>query len=189
MRAVMLSINPVFCMKILNREKRLEFRTRIPKLELPYKCYIYCTQPHNYQERLWILNDRERRHTKPIAKMFGAKEVGGAFLGNGKVIAEFTCDYVLGHCEMANADIAEQQGKMKREDILKYSKGKEVFGLSIFDLRIYKEQNEITEFYKACNKPPFYDCAKCADYGEQTCFALKRPPQNWCYVERKEREK
>lgn len=181
MRAVMLSINPVFCMKILNGEKRLEFRTRIPKLELPYKCYIYCTKPKSKFD-FGLCIDNESFGLIAKCNYNYAQEHEMPIL-SGKVIAEFTCDYVLGHCEMANADIAEQQGKMKREDILKYSNGKEVFGLSISDLKIYKEQNEITEFFKTCNKPPFYDCAKCADYGEQTCFALERPPQSWCYVE------
>lgn len=41
---------------------------------------------------------------------------------NGKVIGEFVCDYILQRCEMANADIAEQQSCVRREDIyFKYS--------------------------------------------------------------------
>lgn len=55
----------------------------------------------------------------------------------GKVIGEFVCDSIISHCEMANADIAEQQGCIKRENLLEYSNGKELYGWHISDLVIY----------------------------------------------------
>lgn len=43
-KAVMLSILPKWCAKIASGEKTIEVRKTKPKLETPFKCYIYCTQ-------------------------------------------------------------------------------------------------------------------------------------------------
>lgn len=48
-KAVMISIRPKWCEKIANGEKTIEVRKTRPKLETPFKCYIYCThgkRPH-----------------------------------------------------------------------------------------------------------------------------------------------
>ena len=43
-KAVMISIRPKWCEKIASGEKTIEVRKTRPKLETPFKCYIYCTQ-------------------------------------------------------------------------------------------------------------------------------------------------
>lgn len=43
-KAVMLSIRPKWCEKIINGDKTIEVRKTRPKLETPFKCYIYCTK-------------------------------------------------------------------------------------------------------------------------------------------------
>lgn len=65
MKSVMLSIRPKWCEKIACGEKTIEVRKTKPKLETPFKCYIYCTQ-------------------SGVAL--------GAWGKHGKVIGEFTCD-------------------------------------------------------------------------------------------------
>ena len=82
-----------------------------------------------------------------------------AYTCGGKVIGEFVCDYILSHCEMANADLAEQQSCVRREDIYRYSGGKEVFGWHISDLVIYDKPKQLSE------------------------FNINRAPQSWCYVQ------
>lgn len=42
-KAVLLSIRPEWCEKILSGEKTVDIRKTRPKLEPPFKCYIYCT--------------------------------------------------------------------------------------------------------------------------------------------------
>ena len=42
-KAVLISIRPEWAKKILSGEKTLEVRRNRPKLETPFKCYIYCT--------------------------------------------------------------------------------------------------------------------------------------------------
>ena len=59
---------------------------------------------------------------------------------------------------MANADIAEQQGCIRREDILEYAGYGEAYGWHISDLQIYDEPKELS------------------------AFGISRPPQSWMYV-------
>ena len=109
---------------------------------------------------------------------------------------------------MLNADIAEEQSCVLREDILKYSNGKEVFGWHISDLVIYDKPKELSEFYtidneaiKKCehrervyNNPNYtngalllgsYICNKDESDWCEKCKTkpLTRPPQSWCFVE------
>ncbi len=171
MKSVLISIQPKWvelikkCIGYENRrplyKKRLDLRKSAPKP--PFKAFIYETQGRT--ETPWI--DEDGHHI---------------FKGKGQVIGEFICDYVVRHCEMANADLAEEMSCVSREDILKYSNGKEVFGWHISDLVIYKKPRELSEFCKPCNDryDPMYGsyCIYCDRRNK-----LTRPPQSWCYVE------
>ena len=177
-KAVMLSVRPKWCAKIIIGKKTMELRKSVPKLEVPFKCYIYCTSGHPYISVKGGNLDRDAVRTNTVGRC------------NGKVIGEFVCDYILQRCEMANADIAEQQSCVRREDIyFKYSEeGKHyIYGWHISNLRIYDEARELTEFRRAC--PNSWYCESCAMYWENngTCgnesLYIKRPPQSWCYVE------
>ena len=44
MKSVLISIQPKWCELIANGKKTVEVRKTRPKLETPFKCYIYCTQ-------------------------------------------------------------------------------------------------------------------------------------------------
>ena len=76
-KAVMLSIRPKWVEKIANGEKTIEVRKTRPKLDTPFKCYIYCTLP-KYPHEDFIATDYPRPQ----------------FYGGGKVIGEFTCDAI-----------------------------------------------------------------------------------------------
>ena len=174
-KAILISIRPKWCEKIIVGRKTMELRKSVPKLEVPFKCYIYCTMP-------------ETRDPHNILELHGVD--GKIRKANGKVIGEFVCNYILQRCEMANADIAEQQSCVRREDIyFKYSEeGKHyIYGWHISDLLIYDEPRELTEFRRAC--PNSWYCESCAMYWENngTCgnesLHINRPPQSWCYVE------
>ena len=47
-KSVLISIRPKWCEKIVNGEKTIEVRKTRPKLQTPFKCYIYCTMDHPY---------------------------------------------------------------------------------------------------------------------------------------------
>ena len=42
MIAVLISIRPKWCEKIISGEKTIEVRKTRPKMDTPFKCYIYC---------------------------------------------------------------------------------------------------------------------------------------------------
>jgi predicted transcriptional regulator len=45
MKSVLLSIKPVWCSKIVLKEKTVEVRKTKPEgVKPPFKCYIYCTK-------------------------------------------------------------------------------------------------------------------------------------------------
>lgn len=92
-KAVLISIRPEWAWKILNGSKTVEIRKTRPKMNPPFKCYIYCTQS---ADMLWILKERERYlHPDKIADVFKAAKCGGAYRGNGKIIGEFVCDDIF----------------------------------------------------------------------------------------------
>ncbi len=180
-KAILMSIKPKWCELIASGKKTVEVRKTRPKLETPFKVYIYATEPRSKNDLGLCLDngkvglvyrwnyDYARKHKMPIL--------------SGKVIGEFVCNAIISHCEMANADIAEIQGCIKREKLLEYSNGKELFGWHISDLVIYDKPRELREFYHACTQPSGTDCAICLDRAVQKCWQITRPPQSWCYVE------
>ena len=173
-KAVMISVRPKWCEKIIIGRKTMELRKSVPKLEVPFKCYIYCTSGHPYISVKGGNLDRDTVRTNTVGRC------------NGKVIGEFVCDYILQRCEMANADIAEQQSCVRREDIyFKYSEeGKHyIYGWHISNLKIYDTPKESSKFPR-----PFENCIDkvCDEFGCASCENgghIKRPPQSWRYVE------
>lgn len=197
MKSVLISIKPKWCELIASGKKTVEIRKSKPKRDVPFKCYIYCTKD---KKTLFFPILTQKLLTKEPVEPYVVNRCG-----NGKVIGEFICDYILGHCEMANADIAEEMSCVKREDILKYSNGKEVYGWHISDLKIYDKPKALGEFCTVDNeavqkcenrvqsyhqftdtgyiKNGFY-CEETTDWCNKCKVKpIKRPPQSWCYVE------
>lgn len=181
MRAVLISIRPEWCEKIANGRKTLELRKSFPRQKTPFKCYIYMTSGN---------------------ASYPAMKNGAPYIvhnnGGQVVIGEFLCDYILHGCHMANADIAEVQSCVRREDIFQYSNGKAVYGWHISDLKIYDKPKELSEFFYPCEKHKYPYCFDCEHglqagdkrpldgmrYYDVSCGNwLKSPPQSWCYVE------
>lgn len=175
-KAVMLSIRPKWCEKIANGEKTIEVRKTRPKLDTPFKCYIYCTQPR-YPHEDYIETD----YPKP------------KFYGGGKVIGEFMC-YATIPISVEYSDPSHRMAQrdfpftgMTDKQIIDYlGNGKMGYGWHISDLKIYDKPRELREFKKS-NRDCFYadlGLAKrdCPDCKNSECF-LERPPQSWCYVD------
>lgn len=182
MKSIMLSIQPKWCELIASGKKTIEVRKTRPKLETPFKCYIYCTKSKEIMFNVF-LNEPE-------------KEV--EYL-SGKVIGEFVCDRIdkLHHCihGVYSLDLNEQNVQenlttcLTVGEVYEYGKGKPLYGWHISNLEIYDKPKELGEFYKVGKK-------EACIYGKRTClysritdfckrceFELTRPPQAWCYVE------
>lgn len=165
-KAVMISIRPKWCEKICRGEKTIEVRKTRPKLETPFRVYIYCTLP-KYPHEDFIATD----YPKP------------QFYVGGKVIGEFICDRIYGLAPLNHApDDVEQQACLTREEIVRYLKGVG-YGWHISDLKIYDRPKDLGEFERP------YECDLCTAKWASECNAchgngkIKRPPQSWCYVE------
>lgn len=191
MQSVLISIKPKWCELIANGEKTIEVRKTRPKIETPFKCYIYCTQEKYKGRYLHTSNLKGRllfweNPNDCLISVQPENYIYKAYSCKGKVIGEFVCNGIIRNCEMANADIAEQQGKNRREELLKSSCGKELYGYHISELKIYDKPKQLEQF-KKYNRTCEYsdlgfaipDCEKCLN---KSCF-LQRPPQSWCYVE------
>lgn len=170
-KAVMLSVRPKWVEKIANGEKTIEVRKTKPKLETPFKCYIYCTLP-KYPHEDFIATDYPRPQ----------------FYGGGKVIGEFTCDRIYELAPLNHApDDVEKQTCLTREEIVNYLKGTG-YGWHISDLRIYDTPKELIEFYtwekcKSCSKSGYESTACIYDENCMIPAAITKAPQSWCYVE------
>lgn len=193
-KAVLISIRPQWCQKIASAEKTIEVRKTRPKLETPFKAYIYCTMP-----------DAKDPHN--ILELHGAD--GKIRKANGKIIGEFTCDWIQSfdsaYSEWAYAvapsgsvmpmhetkalELCQKDGCLSDDDVLSYFGDEDwkAYFWHIADLRIYDQPRELTEFRRACQNSWY--CESCAMYWENngTCgnesLQIRRPPQSWCYVE------
>ena len=124
-KAVLISIRPKWCEKIADGEKTIEVRKTRPKLETPFRGYIYRTKgtvPH-------IINGKWVK----IA-------VGGT------VVGEFVCDKIYELAPLNHApDDVEQMACLTREEIVQYLRGIG-YGWHISDLRIYNHPRKLWEF-------------------------------------------
>ncbi len=169
MKAILISIQPKWCELIASGKKTVEVRKTKPKLDVPFKCYIYETQGRT--ETPWIDEDGHE-----------------IFKGRGQVIGEFMCDKIV-QFENSLYDEALRETVSRScvtmYDLLVYlGKQDYGFGLHISDLVIYDKPKELSEFERAC-PDNVYSCAMCrhSDYTGMRCTPITRPPQSWCYVE------
>ena len=189
-KAVLISIRPKWVEKIANGEKTIEVRKTKPKLDTPFKCYIYCTLP-KYPHEDFIATDY------PRPQFYG-----------GKVVGEFTCDQIIDAWwdyvpdaitrEVTGGNLEALDGiGMTDEELFSYvgdSMRGHCYGWHISDLRIYDAPKKLGEFWRDCLEyselsTNCWSCENvCGDGDETDCntdgrLYLHRPPQSWCYVE------
>jgi hypothetical protein len=203
MKSVLISIKPKWCELIASGKKTVEVRKTKPKLETPFKVYIYATEPRYKKDLGLCLDDGKvgliykwnyeyaRIHKIPIL--------------SGKVIGEFVCDRIDGfnvpypayfhECDSRTRKIL-QSACLTPMDIHRYNGVHATYGWHISDLIIYDQPRGVTGFYHYCGDDPkcdgcellYYSNTECGKeefccsnmYG---CKHLERPPQSWCYVE------
>lgn len=188
-KAIMLSIRPKWCEKIVNGEKTIEVRKTRPKLQTPFKCYIYCTMDHPYISVSCGELDKLNYRTNTVGRC------------NGKVIGEFTCDRIY-KIDKDSTDFLFKAGglsvykqaaekkcglcvAMTDDELHGYLGHCQGYGWHISDLLIYDHLRELSEFQRAtdpcdsCHAEYTWQCTGC----KKLSGDIKRPPQSWCYVE------
>ncbi len=154
-KAVLISIQPKWCELIASGIKKNDARKSYPKIETPFKCYIY------QSKKSWVYNIYSK-----IADW------------QCKIIGEFVCDVIAEYWFLAsdNDDIEAyediQLACLTAKEILEYGKEKPIYFWHISDLVIYDKPKELSEFTGLRNTK--FGCEP---------IKITRPPQSWCYVE------
>lgn len=186
----MLSIRPEWCQKIISGEKTIEIRKTRPKLETPFKCYIYCTLPpgselFTHGGITEYANELVRLQSGEIVYDYGMRlcidpesrpYTTDNFLCR-KVIGEFICNMIMpeyvGHFDTQDQlDVYFPGCFLTVQQYNDYCKGKTAYGWHISDLVIYDKPKELSEFTGIKN----------TRFGGMP-YKMQRPPQSWCYVE------
>lgn len=185
MKSVLISIKPKWCELIASGNKTIEVRKARPKIDTPFKCYIYCTK------------------VRTDMPAFVDEDGHVIYTVGGNVIGEFVCDEIEHFTkaffdEQDERDTEEiayflEESCLSYSELCNYVKLDDFYGWHISDLKIYEKPRELSEFYKECD---FDKCDSCSHlYVENTpnsyetwCefdekMPIARPPQSWCYVE------
>lgn len=153
-KSVLISIRPKWCEMIATGEKTIELRKSRPKMETPFKCYIYRTFPNSGD---WCEKD-------------------------GRVIGEFVCDDIdeisvyhdTIYCVNNTQPKKLKQMCLTLDDVISYlGDGNHGYTWHISDLKIYDTPKELSEFETADYKH--------LPISRRT---VERPPQSWMYVEK-----
>lgn len=152
--AVMLSISPKWCSLIASGEKTIEVRKTRPKMEPPFKCYIYQTLP-KYGD--W--NNRD-----------------------GKVVGEFICSAIVSIYPPYQNMIAG--ACLSAKEVNEYAQGRQLYCWCITDIVMYDVPMALCEFKPWHRKACYYsdlglaipECQEC------TICKVEKAPQSWCYV-------
>lgn len=178
----MISIRPEWCQLISSGKKTIEVRKTRPKLDLPFKCYIYQTQPK--KSLVGVLHDGDElygeiyRGKTAFIKTYKGVSAGSRTFGTwGKVIGEFVCDTFVTDRTFGRDVFFNGAACMTEAEASAYSGGKMLYGWHISNLKIYDKPKPLAELYGYCGFFP-----QC-DVSCESCPVRCRPPQSWCYVE------
>ena len=184
MKAVLISIKPKWCELIANGKKTVEVRKTKPKIDVPFKCYIYCTKSRMPYESFGV-------NKQPV-------ECGG------KVIGEFVCDQIdeIGYSPemhgqyVSNIENLHEVSCVNFEEMFDYIADGFGYGWNISNLVIYDKPKELSEFKPVkCEKNFDGECiykgrcrhqVKCSTWGYRTFKCEKNitiAPQSWKFVE------
>ena len=208
MKSVLISIQPKWCELIANGKKTIEVRKSRPKIETPFKVYIYMTATKE-RCRFWEYITAYKNNKGDIVD------------GSQKVIGEFVCDRIyeiknLGSRFMIGNDIAltnrtARDSCLEFPDLRAYLRDKNGYAWHISKLKIYDKPKELGEFRKCdiycgdckhivlpTDRLSLSDCdRRCDKFNKDLLFydsfnrceeclelnTITRPPQSWCYVE------
>lgn len=188
MKSVLISIKPKWCELIESGKKTIEVRKTRPKIDTPFKCYIYCTK------------------VRTDMPAFVDEDGHVIYTVGGNVIGEFVCDEIEHFTkaffdEQDERDTEEiayflEESCLSYSELCNYVKLDDFYGWHISDLKIYDKPRELSEFASFCMVDE-KRCASCEHYlfdsddvngyrrwcGVYRRKPLTHPPQSWCYVE------
>ena len=153
-KAVLISIRPEWCEKIVTGQKTIEVRKTRPKMNLPFKCYIYRSVQGGVIGE-FVCDDIFER----IVQVGTSCETPKYCL----------CDWNM-DCTPLDGLIAD--ACLTKEALEKYLDGSIGFGWHISNLKIYDHPRDLWEFTGL--RETKFGLAP---------GPITRPPQSWRYVE------
>lgn len=153
--AVLISIRPEWCELIAIGKKTVEVRKTRPKIDTPFRCYIYETRGRT--DTPWMDEDGHM-----------------VFRGRGAVIGEFVCDEVKRidipfPAYWPDLDKSVLDGTcLSLPEIHNYLGHRSGYGWHISDLKIYDEPKPLKQFQIPTTFP---------------ARRVRQAPQSWCYIE------
>lgn len=161
MKSVLISIQPKWCELIASGKKTIEVRKTRPKIETPFKCYIYKS-----------FGKRKDCFAREIQMYFNC----------GKVIGEFVCDGII--CCQAYYD---DSGEKHLTNLFGVDTSKICLSESeIFDYIIGKDKKDGMGWLWCISDLKIYDKPKeLGEFLDRKEIPIKRAFQSWgyCYGE------
>lgn len=204
-KAVLISIRPEWCDLIVRGKKTIEVRKTRPKLETPFKAYIYCTKAPQHLITIFKdgeeIEDGEIHHGKPVFVKCDKYLPDSICDKTQMVIGEFTCDdidritplassipgdleeRILGSCLTAQQveTYAGWKGWMRLADC------HDAYCWHISDLKIYDQPKPLSGFsrydFRGMNGTDVCGNEACEHYQPSGSYML--PPTcaiNGCYL-------
>lgn len=156
-KAVLLSIQPRWCGLIASGKKTIEVRKTRPKIETPFKCYIY--QSKSKDTLIYVMKDGDEDygviyHGKPVFIKTYSKYSNPY---EQKVIGEFVCDRIIDvDCDSiapfdkSTGIYIDKPSCLSREELWEYTAGHCAYGWHISELKIYDKPKALSEFGTLC---------------------------------------
>lgn len=191
---VLFSIHPKWTYKILIETKTIEIRKTIPKINLPFTGYIYCTKDKKYPLSLGPFGPVLMTTDDMLYDM------------QGKIVAKFTCNEIrefvwdeYNYCYDIDDD-SLRQSKLTQEELKSYGKGKTLYGIVISNITTYLEPKSLSSANIICHNYTqdmnSLHCINCPDWCHYQPYdheeyrwcnkdgkkELIRPPQSWQYI-------
>ena len=166
-KAVLISIKPKWVEMIASGKKTIDVRKTRPKIEPPFKVYIYCSQTSPWNPALVY------QYENPNGNIYIGGKNYSEFM-SARVVGEFICDSIGFYAP----------------EVSDYANGKPLYGWHISDLKMYDTPKELKKFSLICKHEFCQDT--CPQFKYRHCDILKRTypatkaPQSWMYVVEKE---
>lgn len=203
MKKVLISIQPQWCELIASGKKMIEVRKTRPKIETPFKCYIYCSKGKTFLYK----NPNNGELFLDSNGGYRGGDYEDRFL-TGKVIGSFVCDKVYkivpdGEYYSNGYDIDDDmlsETCLGRGYLTGYGLGYTLYGWHITEPKLFDKPKELSEFFVPCKKYNDselhcmrWDCEHYSFFSgangdaQEECLCdgykpLRRPPQSWMYV-------
>lgn len=166
MKAILISIQPEWAIRILNGEKTIEIRSSKPICDLPIDVYIYFTRSQ--------------------LKSDSIDDVAQYCFSSGKVVAKFTLNKIIEIDKYSPSSVNLKGTCITYDEYREYVGNRKCYAWYIDNLEIFDKPKELSEFNHLKKvKSEYieqYDLNP-RKYTKIIQDRLTKAPQSWCYVE------